>query len=69
MKAVADTGVLSHVCLSKSKSEVEKSLLDYLRRYHGYKGKYEIKTASKWLREHDESLSVSVLQRNVNLGG
>lgn len=65
---VADAGVLSHVWLSRSKSGVEKNLLKYLRHYHGYKGKYDIKAAYKWLREHDEYLSVSIRQQNVNSG-
>ncbi len=66
--AAADTGVISYVSVCKSKFEVEKSLLDYLRRYHGYNGKYEIKAAYKWLREHDEYLSVSIVQQDINSG-
>lgn len=66
--AAADAGVISYVSVCKSKFEVEKSLLDYLRRYHDYRGKYDIKAAYKWLREHDEYLSVSIVQQDFNSG-
>jgi len=65
---VVHAGVLSHIWLSRSKSDVEKSLFKYLRRYHDYKGKYETKAAYEWLSKHDEYLSVTIDQQDINAG-
>ena len=63
--AVADRGI---ICLTRAyDSEVaaQKGLVKYLRQYQGYKGPAKAEAVQQWLQEHDEHLSVEVIEQRV----
>ena len=61
--AVADRGIIAHVRVYCTKSDAESGLIKYLRKYHSYNGKDNVQAAYQWLREHDEYLSVDIVQQ------
>ena len=63
--AVADRGIIAHVQAYSSKTDAEKGLVKYLRQYHGYKGPAKAEAVQHWLQEHDEYLSVEVIEQCV----
>lgn len=65
---VADRGVIEHVVVYTSEREAEKAMIDYLRKYHGFNGLDDINLAYQWLGQHDERLSVEIIQQDINLG-
>ena len=56
--AVADRGIIAHVRAYSTKTDAEKGLVKYLRKYHSYDGQDNVQSAYQWLRDHDEYLSV-----------
>jgi len=58
--AVADRGVVVHLGVFRKRKDAEEGLVDYLRTYHGYSGRSDRKAVRRWLREHDENLSVEI---------
>jgi len=58
--AVADRGVVVHLGVFRKRKDAEGGLVDYLRTYHGYSGLGDRKAVRRWLREHDERLSVEI---------
>ena len=61
--AVADRGIIAHVRAYCSKADAEKGLISYLREHHSYNGDDNAQAAYQWLREHDEYLSVDIVQQ------
>ena len=58
--AVADRGVVVHLGVFRKRKGAEEGLVDHLRTYHGYSGRSDRKAVRRWLREHDENLSVEI---------
>ena len=63
--AVADRGVVVHLGVFRKRKDAEEGLVDYLRAYHGYSGAADHKTVRRWLREHDERLSVEISEQVI----
>ena len=62
--AVADRGIVAHVRAYGTKTDAERGLIKYLRKYHSYDGKDNAQAAYQWLKEHDEYLSVDIVQQH-----
>ena len=58
--AVADRGVVVHVQAYADAKSALTSLASYLAEYNGYKGPANIRAIRRWLRRHDENLSVEI---------
>jgi hypothetical protein len=63
--AVADRGVVVHLGVFRKRKVAEEGLVDYLRTYHGYSGPGDRKAVRRWLREHDENLSVEISEQVI----
>ena len=61
--AVADRGLISHAQAFLAKAEAENALIAYLRDNEAYKGPNDITAAWRWLGEHDERLSVEIVEQ------
>ena len=61
--AVTDRGIIAHVRAYCIKPDAERGLIKYLRKYHSYNGKDNVQAAYQWLKEHDEYLSVDIVQQ------
>lgn len=64
--AVADRGLIAFVHVYSSQVLAEKALLEYLRKYECYGGPEDIEVVWRWLRNHDERLSVEIVERKVD---
>jgi hypothetical protein len=58
--AVADRGVVVHVKAYADAKAAMTDLASYLAEYNGYKGPANIRAIRRWLRRHDENLSVEI---------
>lgn len=58
--AVADRGVVVHVHAYADAKAAIKALASYLAEFNEYKGPAGIRAIRRWLREHDENLSVEI---------
>jgi len=63
--AVADRGVIAHLAVFRKRKDAEEGLVDHLRAYQGYSGRGDRKGVRRWLREHDENLSVEISEQVV----
>lgn len=63
--AVADRGLIAHAVAYKGKEEAQKGMIDHLRKYHGYNGLNDADVAYLWLNEHDEHLSVEIIEQDI----
>jgi len=63
--AVADRGVIAHLAVFRKRKDAEESLVGYLRTYQGYSGPGDRKGARRWLRQHDERLSVEISEQVI----
>ena len=63
--AVADRGIISLTRAYDTEVAAQKGLVNYLRQYHGYKGPGKAEVVQHWLQEHDEHLSVEVIEQRV----
>lgn len=63
--AVADRGVIGHLGVFRRKKHAEEGLVDYLRAYQGYSGPAGRKAVRRWIREHDERLSVEISEQVI----
>ena len=61
--AIADRGIVSHVKAFLATAEAENALITYLRDNEAYKGPNDITAAWRWLSEHDERLSVEIVEQ------
>jgi len=62
--AIADRGLISHTEAFQSRKEAETALIKYLRQNDVYKGQDDIAAAWRWLEEHDERLSVEIIEQS-----
>ena len=58
--AVADRGVVVHVHAYADAKTATQALASYLAEFNEYKGPAGIRAIRRWLREHDENLSVEI---------
>jgi hypothetical protein len=58
--AVADRGVVAHVHAFKDAKSAIKALATYLAEFNEYTGPADIRAIRRWLRRHDENLSVEI---------
>ena len=61
---IADRGIVSHAKVFLAKAEAENALIAYLRDYEAYKGPNDITAVWRWLGEHDERLSVEIVEQS-----
>lgn len=61
--AVADRGLISHAQAFQTRKAAERGLVRYLRKNEGYKGADDMDSAQRWLEEHDERLSVEIIEQ------
>ena len=61
--AVADRGIIAHVRAYCTKPNAEKGLIKYLRKYQSYNNEDNMQATYQWLKEHDEHLSVDIVQQ------
>jgi len=48
-----------------SKTAARNGLFEYLREHRAYDGRENLRAVSKWLKEHDEHLSVNIVQQDI----
>ncbi len=58
--AVADRGIVAHVHAFANAKAAITALAAYLTEYNGYAGPANIRAIRRWLRRHDENLSVEI---------
>lgn len=58
--AVADRGVVVHVHAYADAKAAVKALAAYLAEFNEYTGPADIRVIRRWLRRHDENLSVEI---------
>jgi hypothetical protein len=58
--AVADRGVVAHVHAHADAKTAIKALAAYLAEFNEYAGPADIRAIRRWLRRHDEHLSVEI---------
>jgi len=63
--AVADSGIVAYAGVYSSQAGAEKGLVEYLREYEDYDGQDEPEHVRSWLEEHDERLSVEIVEQNA----
>ena len=66
--AVADRGLISHAQAFQTRKAAERGLVRYLRKNEGYKGADDMDSAQRWLEEHDERLSVEIIEQTGGVG-
>ena len=63
--AIADRGIVSHAKAFADERLAHEALAEYLRENHGYSGPDDIQDIIEWLNQHDEYLSVEIIQQDV----
>ena len=58
--AIADRGVVAHVQAYTDAKTAIKALAAYLAEFNDYAGPAHIRAVRRWLRRHDENLSVEI---------
>ena len=58
--AIADRGIVSHVQAYADAKTAIKALATYLVEFNEYTGPADIRAIRRWLRRHDENLSVEI---------
>jgi hypothetical protein len=58
--AIADRGIVSHVQAYPDAKTAIKALAAYLAEFNEYTGPADIRAIRRWLRQHDENLSVEI---------
>lgn len=65
---VADRGLVGHARAFSSRKDAEKGLVTYLRKNEGYRGADDMDRVRRWLEEHDERLSVEIIEQKDHPG-
>ena len=58
--AVADRGIVAHVRAYTDAKTATRALAAYLAEFNEYAGAADIRAIRRWLRQHDENLSVEI---------
>ena len=66
--AIANRGTIAHVTVCISKDEAEKAMVEYLQENENCNCAGDVNLAYLWLNEHDERLSIEIIQQDINLG-
>lgn len=65
---IADRGLVSHAQAFRTRQAAEEGLIKYLKENESYDESDEIDAAWRWLEEHDERLSVEIVEQEGDLG-
>ena len=65
---IADRGLVSHAQAFRTRQAAEEGLIKYLKENESYDGPSESDAAWRWLEEHDERLSVEIVEQQEDLG-
>ena len=65
---IADRGLVSHAQAFRTRQAAEEGLIKYLKENESYDGSSESDAAWRWLEEHDERLSVEIVEQQEDLG-
>ena len=66
--SIADRGLVSHAQAFHTRQAAEEGLIKYLEENESYDGPDETDAVWHWLEEHDERLSVEIIEQQVDLG-
>ena len=61
--AIADRGLISHTEAFQSRQEADAALIRYLKKNEAFNSRDDIAAAWRWLEEHDERLSVEIVEQ------
>jgi hypothetical protein len=67
--AVADRGIVVHIHAYADAKTAIAGLASHLSEYNGYDGPAKIKAIRRWLRQHDETLSVEITWSIMSAAG
>ena len=62
---VTDRGTVVHVRAYGIKTAAKKGLFIYLREYHDYDGRRNMRALSEWIEEHGNRVGVDILQQDI----
>jgi hypothetical protein len=65
---IADRGLVSHAQAFRTRQAAEEGLIKYLKENESYDGSSESDAAWRWLEEHDERLSVEIVEQEGDPG-
>ena len=66
--AIADRGLVSHAEVFRTRKAAEEGLTKYLRENECYEGSGSMRAMRRWLKEHDERLSVEIIEQTEDFG-
>lgn len=66
--SIADRGLVSQAQAFRTRQAAEEGLIKYLKKAESYDGPDEIDAVWHWLDEHDERLSVEIIEQQGDLG-
>lgn len=66
--AVADRGLVSHAEAFRTRKAAEEGIANYLKENECYGGSGSMRAIRRWLREHDERLSVEIIEQAEDFG-
>src|SRR3990172_4988809 len=66
--SIADRGLVSHAQAFSTRQAAEEGLITYLKENEFYDGPDEVDAVWHWLEEHDERLSVEIIEQQGDLG-
>ena len=68
--AIADHGIVTFAKVFADEPAAQRALAEYLRNNHRYFGRANMQDIIAWLNDHDEYLSVEIIQQDVcEVGG
>lgn len=62
---VTDRGSVVHVRAYGTKTTAKKELFTYMREYHDYDGRKNMRALSEWIEEHGNQLGIDVVQQDI----
>jgi len=65
---VTDRGTVVHVRAYGTKTAAKKGLFTYLREYHDYDGRRNMRALSEWIEEQGNRLNVDIVQQDIRGG-
>ena len=65
---IADRGLVSQAEAFRTRKAAEEGLVNYLRENECYDGSGSMRAIRRWLREHDERLSVEIVEQAEDFG-
>ena len=62
---VTDRGTVVHVRAYGTKTAAKKGLFTYLREYHDYDGRRNMRALSEWIEEQGNQLNIDIVQQDI----